>query len=227
MPGSEADLLRSLPAGAMAELRALSSRQDLDARLKQLGFTKLGQRMRVANALASLALNGEGETGSGTANDGAVLESDPSDDEADGPPLEENIPAYKSGGGSELESSRCDTGDAYAPSLEESAPTATEPKPSVLAPAPARVLFVAHTGYFAGDTFGGATRANLAMVRDMRRACGGEGMDLVALTQTPVPEALVFKLDGGKMGDLRWEGELPRPRQVDQTLRCGCGGDGL
>ena len=69
-----------------------------------------------------------------------------------------------------------------------------------------RVAIVCHTGYFAGG-FGGATRASLAMIREARRICGtptegGGGLDVIACTQTPVPEALVFKLDDDRLGVL-------------------------
>lgn len=73
-----------------------------------------------------------------------------------------------------------------------------------------RVAFVCHTGYFSGG-FGGATRASLSMIREARRICGsadgGGGLDVIALVQKPVPEALVFKLEDGRLGELDWEGE--------------------
>jgi glycosyltransferase involved in cell wall biosynthesis len=55
-------------------------------------------------------------------------------------------------------------------------------------------------------------RASLALLREARRvSSGGDGsggVDILALVQLPVPEALVFKLDGPRgIGVLEWEGE--------------------
>ena len=63
-----------------------------------------------------------------------------------------------------------------------------------------------------------ATRASLAMLRDARRICNsfGGGVDVLALVQTPVPEALVFKLEGDALGELEWEGEERRPRAEER-----------
>ena len=128
--------LTDLPPAELAALRGLHEAGDtsgLHAKLKALGFEKMGQRARAIGALA--------DTASATA--------------------------------------------AAAP-----AAPAAEPR----APVP-RIAFVCHTGYFASGTYGGATRASLAMLRDARRicnrACGGGGVDVLALVQTPVPEALV------------------------------------
>ena len=57
------------------------------------------------------------------------------------------------------------------------------------------VLFVAHSGYFQGTSYGGATRASLALLRHTRRLCAR--MDVCALVQRPTPEGLVWRLDGG------------------------------
>ena len=104
---------------------------------------------------------------------------------------------------------------ALEPTIEQTMKTsaAASPRP--------RVAFVCHTGYFAGDTFGGATRASLAMMREARRICGtpaegGGGMDVIATCQTPVPEALVFALDAGRLGELDWEGERVLVGRKDQ-----------
>ena len=54
------------------------------------------------------------------------------------------------------------------------------------------------------------------MIREARRICGkplssseggGGGMDVIALTQTPVADALVFKLEDDALGELLWEEE--------------------
>ena len=78
------------------------------------------------------------------------------------------------------------------------------------------VLFVAHSGYFQGTSYGGATRASLALLRHTRRLCAR--MDVCALVQRPTPEGLVWRLDGGggyadgggrsasaALGVLQWE----------------------
>ena len=89
-----------------------------------------------------------------------------------------------------------------------------------------RVAFVCHTGYFVGGSFGGATRASLAMIKQARRVCGipadGGGIDVIACVQLPVPEGLVFKLEGGRLGRLDWEGEtilVGRPAVLTAALR--------
>ncbi|KOO28081.1 hypothetical protein Ctob_009296 [Chrysochromulina tobinii] len=68
---------------------------------------------------------------------------------------------------------------------------------------------LAEQGYFTGGSFGGATLASLAMLREAGRICGtpdgGGGLDVIALVQTPVPEALVYKLEHGQLGELPWE----------------------
>ena len=92
------------------------------------------------------------------------------------------------------------------------APAVPMPHPPTSAAAPPpRVAFVCHTGYFTPGTYGGATRASLAMLRDARRICGlaadGGGVDVLALVQTPVSETLVYKLEGGTVGVAEWEGE--------------------
>ena len=91
---------------------------------------------------------------------------------------------------------------------------------------PPRVAFVCHTGYFAGGSFGGATRASLAMLREARRICGeaaaGGGIDVIALVQVPVPEALVFKLEHEQLAELEWDGErvlVGRPSVLQAALK--------
>ena len=88
-----------------------------------------------------------------------------------------------------------------------------------------RVAFVCHTGYFSGG-FGGATRASLSMIREARRICGsadgGGGLDVIALVQKPVPEALVFKLEDGRLGELDWEGERVLVGRDDVLAGVGC-----
>jgi hypothetical protein len=87
---------------------------------------------------------------------------------------------------------------------------------------PPRVAFVCHTGYFTGG-FGGATRASLSMLREARRICGapggGGGVDIVACVQTPVAEALVYKLEEDRVGELMWEGERVLVGRCDQLAR--------
>lgn len=57
-----------------------------------------------------------------------------------------------------------------------------------------RVAVVSHSGYFAGDSYGGATRASLALIRELKRLCGGEAVDILALLPKPCPEGLVYAL---------------------------------
>ena len=87
----------------------------------------------------------------------------------------------------------------------ESLAAAAAPSP------PPRVAFVCHTGYFQSGSYGGATRASLAMLREARRICGsasgGGGVDVLALVQTPIPQHLAYRLEGDKLGVLTWEGE--------------------
>lgn len=116
---------------------------------------------------------------------------------ADGPSLESNAASDAE------EAPRLHNGDV------EDAASADQhgPRPLLELPCGGRIVVVCHTGFFASDQFGGATRANLAMVREIRRACGSAGLDIVALLQRPVPERMVFKLEGGRLGELPWEGE--------------------
>ena len=86
------------------------------------------------------------------------------------------------------------------------------PPPYTPTPTAPRVAIIAHTGYFKSSSFGGATRASLALIREARRICGtpaegGGGLDVIAVSQTPVPETLVFKLEDDRLGELTWEGE--------------------
>jgi len=57
-----------------------------------------------------------------------------------------------------------------------------------------RVAVVGHSGYFAGDSYGGATRASLALIRELKRLCGSASVDILALVAKPCPEGLVYKL---------------------------------
>jgi glycosyltransferase involved in cell wall biosynthesis len=86
-----------------------------------------------------------------------------------------------------------------------------------------RVAVVSHSGYFAGDSYGGATRASLALIRELTRLCGGTSVDVLALLPKPCPEGLVYALaprvsaasaatatdgpaKGARLGLHRWEG---------------------
>jgi hypothetical protein len=146
-PPSDADLLTRRTV--LCRILAEQGRPALDAKLRDLGFSKLGQRMKAINALQKAAAEECESSGSGS--------------------------------------------PATAPA-RSSAP---------------RCAFVCHTGYFTGGSFGGATLASLAMLREAGRICGtpdgGGGLDVIALVQTPVPEALVYKLEHGQLGELPWE----------------------
>lgn len=73
---------------------------------------------------------------------------------------------------------------------------------------PLRVAVVAHSGYFAGGSYGGATRASLSLLRELRRCCARGGvLDILALTPKPLPEGLAFKLGPGRIGSFAWEEE--------------------
>lgn len=63
-----------------------------------------------------------------------------------------------------------------------------------------RVAVIAHTGYFSGDSYGGATRASLALVREVKRLCGHSSADILALIPKPCPEGLVYALLPHKHG---------------------------
>ena len=145
-PPSEADLLAR--RAVLCRILAEQGRPALDAKLRDLGFSKLGQRMKAINALHKAAAEEYESSASGS--------------------------------------------PAIAP--------ARSPTP--------RCAFVCHTGYFRGS-FGGATLASLAMLREAACICGtpdgGGGLDVIALVQTPVPEALVYKLEHGQLGELPWE----------------------
>ena len=78
--------------------------------------------------------------------------------------------------------------------------------PSSPPPLVPRVAFVCHSGYFTGRGYGGAMRASMALMREARRICGSTHVDVIASVQTPVPDALVFRLEGGALGELEWEG---------------------
>lgn len=143
-----------------------AGRSAIDARLRELGFHKLGQRIRMWNALDNL----RAEAGKSTVHRDWCTDAN-----------------------------SCTGPDSTLPGRHPSAPV------------PPRCAFICHTGYFSGGSFGGATRASLAMIHEARRVCGhpahGGGVDIIALVQTPVPEALVFKLENDHLGELLWEGE--------------------
>uniref|UniRef100_A0A7S4AYP3 Uncharacterized protein n=1 Tax=Chrysotila carterae TaxID=13221 RepID=A0A7S4AYP3_CHRCT len=69
------------------------------------------------------------------------------------------------------------------------------------------VALVGHSGYFSGLSYGGATRASLSLIRELRRQCG-DNLELVALAQRPMPEGLVYKLIDARVGTLPWEGSF-------------------
>ena len=78
----------------------------------------------------------------------------------------------------------------------ESLPRDTSPLPGL------RVAFVCHSGYFAGGSFGGALRASLAMIREVRRLGAA---DVLALAQ-PSATRLVRALEGGALAEGRFDG---------------------
>ena len=65
-----------------------------------------------------------------------------------------------------------------------------------------RVAFVCHSGYFAGGSFGGALRASLAMIREVRRLGAA---DVLALAQ-PSATRLARALEGGARAEGRFDG---------------------
>ena len=70
-----------------------------------------------------------------------------------------------------------------------------------------RVAVVCNSSYFAGASYGGAVRASLALLREIRRICGSAGsstLDIFAILPKPVPAALAFKLGPGRVGVLEW-----------------------
>ena len=88
---------------------------------------------------------------------------------------------------------------------------------------PLRIAFVCHTGYLAGNSFGGATLASLALMREGMRVCAGvagAGADVFALAQSPLVEALVFKLgdDSGAVGLLEGTADAAEQQRVPPSL---------
>ena len=186
MASKSADQLSPSSLAELASLRG-AGRAALDERLRALGVTKLGQRLRILSNLLA-------EDGRPTC-------------------LPLALPTAPPGGLSGGASTAAGVAAASA-----SAPSASAPSP--------RCAFVCHTGYFASGSFGGATRASLALLREARRICGdgagSGGVDVIAIPQKPVPEALVFKLEDGQLGELEWEGErviVGRPEVLSKTLR--------
>ena len=83
-----------------------------------------------------------------------------------------------------------------APRAADAAPRDTTPLPGL------RVAFVCHSGYFAGGSFGGALRASLAMIREVRRLGAA---DVLALAQ-PSATRLARALEGGALAEGRFDG---------------------
>ena len=83
-----------------------------------------------------------------------------------------------------------------APRAADAAPRDTTPLPGL------RVAFVCHSGYFAGGSFGGALRASLAMIREVRRLGAA---DVLALAQ-PSATRLARAFEGGALGEGRFDG---------------------
>ncbi|KAL1525569.1 hypothetical protein AB1Y20_020423 [Prymnesium parvum] len=148
----------SLGAAATAQLLSMSDRKQMDARLRELGVAKLGQRAALINTLLQQQLE------------------------------RRTLPAPA-------------VPDRKQPPHAAST-SGAEPPGGPRAP---QVLFIAHSGYFAGHTFGGATRASLAMLRDARRVCG-EALQVVCLAQRPMPERMAFQLGTQRLGSHMWEG---------------------
>jgi glycosyltransferase involved in cell wall biosynthesis len=117
----------------------------------------------------------------------------------------------------------------YPATVEPAAPASTASGvPAAGSLRDMRVAVVSHSGYFAGDSYGGATRASLALIREMKRLCGSAGVDILALLPKPCPEGLVYALapraiaavpgggpsatapaagaEGPRLGLHRWEG---------------------
>ena len=86
-----------------------------------------------------------------------------------------------------------------------------------------RVAVVCNSSYFAGTSYGGAVRASLALLREIRRICGsgsGSGtLEIFALLPKPVPAALAFKLGPGRVGVLEWGEEQVWVGKPDDLLR--------
>ena len=126
-------------------------RKQVDARLRELGITKLGRRMAVINAILN--------------RQHASLLT-----------------------GTRANCNRDEDSQALAPTIPVG-----QAQQATCGAAQLQVLFVAHSGYFAGNTYGGATRASLAMLRDVQRFCG-DGLHIACLAQRPMPESMVYKL---------------------------------
>ena len=86
-----------------------------------------------------------------------------------------------------------------------------------------RVAVVCNSSYFAGTSYGGAVRASLALLREIRRICGsssGSGtLEIFALLPKPVPAALAFKLGPGRVGVLEWGEEQVWVGKPEDLLR--------
>ena len=91
-----------------------------------------------------------------------------------------------------------------APRAADAAPRDTTPLPGL------RVAFVCHSGYFAGGSFGGALRASLAMIREVRRLGAA---DVLALAQ-PSATRLARALEGGALAEGGFDG------QRSNRMRC-------
>ena len=88
------------------------------------------------------------------------------------------------------------SGDLSALRAADAAPRDTTPLPGL------RVAFVCHSGYFAGGSFGGALRASLAMIREVRRLGAA---DVLALAQ-PSATRLARALEGGALAEGSFDG---------------------
>ena len=88
------------------------------------------------------------------------------------------------------------SGELSALRAADAAPRDTTPLPGL------RVAFVCHSGYFAGGSFGGALRASLAMIREVRRLGAA---DVLALAQ-PSATRLARALEGGALAEGRFDG---------------------
>ena len=76
---------------------------------------------------------------------------------------------------------------ALALQSREAAPSST-PQAAGL-----RVAVVCNSSYFAGASYGGAVRASLALLREIRRICGSAGsstLDIFGILPKPVPAAV-------------------------------------
>ena len=91
-----------------------------------------------------------------------------------------------------------------------------------------RVAVVCNSSYFAGTSYGGAVRASLALLREIRRICssssGSGTLEIFALLPRPVPEALAFKLGSRRIGVLEWGEErvwVGKPEDLQPLLGSG------